>query len=38
MVIREKTIVLTVYNVYCEYCGAQGPDAFSEVDADIFAR
>jgi hypothetical protein len=36
--IREKTIILTVYNVYCEYCGMQGPDAFSEVDAHSFAR
>jgi len=37
-VIRERTITLTVYNVYCDYCGARGPDGFNDVEAHIAAR
>jgi hypothetical protein len=37
-VIQERTITLTVYNVYCDHCGARGPDGISEVDAHIVAR
>lgn len=36
--ISERTITLTVYNVYCDHCGARGPDGLSEVDAHIVAR
>ena len=38
IVIQERTITLTVYNVYCDHCGARGPDGISEVDAHIVAR
>ena len=36
--ISERTITLTVYNVYCDHCGARGPDGLNEVDAHIVAR
>jgi hypothetical protein len=38
ILMSEKTITLKVYNVYCDYCGAQGPDGLSEADAQIVAR
>jgi hypothetical protein len=36
-VIRPKTITLTIYNVICEECGAEGPDALSELEAHQLA-
>lgn len=36
--ISERTITMIVYNVYCDRCGARGPDGLSEVDAHIVAR
>ena len=36
--IKDRTLTLTIYNVYCDHCGARGPDGISEVDAHIVAR
>ena len=36
--INQRTLTLTVYNVHCSHCGAQGPDGMSEVDAHNLAR
>lgn len=38
IVINQRTLTLTVYNVHCSHCGAQGPDGMSEVDAHNLAR
>ena len=36
--INQRTLTLTVYNVYCDQCGARGPDGISEVDAHLVAK
>ena len=36
--INERTILQTVYNVFCDHCEAFGPDGLNEVDAHILAR
>lgn len=38
IVINQRTINLTVYNVHCDHCGARGPDGISEVDAHLVAK
>ena len=38
IVINQRTLTLTVYNVYCDHCSARGPDGISEVDAYIVAK
>ena len=38
IVIHERTILQTVYNVFCDHCEAVGPDGRTEVDAHIVAR
>ena len=36
--INQRKLTLTVYNVYCDHCGARGPDGISEVDAHLVAK
>ena len=38
IVINQRKLTLTVYNVYCDHCGARGPDGISEVDAHRIAK
>lgn len=38
VVINQRRINLTVYNVFCDHCGARGPDGISEVDAHLLAK
>lgn len=35
--IREGTNIPTAYNIYCDQCGAAGPDGTTEVDAHLLA-
>jgi hypothetical protein len=38
IVINQRKLTLTVYNVFCDQCGARGPDGISEVDAHLVAK
>ena len=36
--INHRKLIVTVYYVRCDHCGARGPDGINEVDAYRIAR
>ena len=38
VVISQRKLIVTVYYVYCDHCGARGPDGINEVNAHKIAK